>query len=108
MKKSITAFVDEIAPNRVVVDRETFYEVDHKPKTKIYWYQTWDARNHEHFWWTQRDENGVCFEIRKKSDGFWLYKCEKFISKHGALQSAMDEAAAQWASGRKEGVTDVQ
>ena len=58
----------------------------------LHWYEAMDEKTHERFWWTQRDENGVCFEIRKKSDVFCLYKCEKFTSKHGSLQETMDEA----------------
>lgn len=56
------------------------------------WYETWDARTHKPYWWTQRDVNGVCFEIHKGDDGMRLYKCGTFISKHATLQNAMDAA----------------
>ena len=56
------------------------------------WYRTWDYKTRKDFWWTQRDVNGVCFEIRQENDGMCLYKCDTLISKHNTLQAAMNAA----------------
>lgn len=58
------------------------------------WYETWDYKTCKPYWWTQRDQRGICFEIRKNNDKLDLFigEHEKFISKHDTLQSAMDAA----------------
>ena len=66
-----------------------------KEDIAVKWYRTWDARTHTHYWWTQRDENGVCYEIRPAYGGtdFVLYKCDaKIKNVFNTLQSAMDAA----------------
>lgn len=60
------------------------------------WYQTWDYKTRKPFWWTQRDERGVCFEIRKNGEHLDLFlgEHEKRISRHNTLQEAMNAALA--------------
>lgn len=56
-------------------------------------YETYDYNTKHKYWWTQRDANGRCSEIRKNDNGkFELMICEVYKSTHGELQEAMDEA----------------
>ncbi len=57
------------------------------------WYKNWDYKTHNYFWWTQRDQRGICFEIRKDNINFNLYVCEEFKSSYVSLQAAMNAAA---------------
>ena len=57
------------------------------------WYKTWDYETRRNYWWTQRDAEGRCAEIRKNDNGkFDLLICEIYKSTHNNLQEAMDEA----------------
>lgn len=57
------------------------------------WYKTWDYKTRRNYWWTQRDTEGRCAEIRKNDKGkFELLICEIYKSTHNGLQEAMDEA----------------
>ena len=57
------------------------------------WYETYDYGTRRKYWWTQRDANGRCAEIRKNDKGkINLLICETFKSEHNELQEAMDEA----------------
>lgn len=35
-------------------------------------YETYDYRTKKKYWWTQRDKNNNCFEIRKLDSGKFL------------------------------------
>ena len=35
-------------------------------------YENYDYRTNKKYWWTQRDENTNCFEIRKSNNGKFL------------------------------------
>ena len=35
-------------------------------------YETYDYRSKRKYWWTQRDKNTNCFEIRKQDNGTFL------------------------------------
>lgn len=57
------------------------------------WYETWDYKTRRNYWWTQRDTNGRCAEIRNNDNGkFNLLICDICKSTHEQLQEAMDEA----------------
>ena len=57
------------------------------------WYKTWDYKARRNYWWTHRDIEGRCAEIRKNDNGkFELLICEIYKSTHNSLQEAMDEA----------------
>jgi hypothetical protein len=58
------------------------------------WYETFDYNTRKTYWWTQRNEKGICYEIRKENDSFVLYEGEHEIvlSKHRTLQAAIDVA----------------
>lgn len=56
-------------------------------------YETYDYKTKRKYWWTQRDADGRCAEIRKNDNGkFELMICEAYKSTHSELQEAMDEA----------------
>ena len=56
-------------------------------------YETYDYRTKRKYWWTQRDAQGRCAEIRQNDKGgFNLLICDTFKSEHKTLQKAMDEA----------------
>ena len=67
-------------------------------KRKIEWNESWDYRAHEHYWWTQRDAKGVCFDIRKRNDKFYLFACDELSGVHDTIDDAMNAAAEKWAS----------
>lgn len=58
------------------------------------WYEYRDRRTQQDVWWTQRDANGVCWEIRREpySTAFKLYRCGDFVSPWGTLDEAMKAA----------------
>ena len=50
-------------------------------------------KNKRNYWWTQRDTDGRCAEIRKNDNGkFDLMICEIYKSTHNSLQESIDEA----------------
>ena len=56
-------------------------------------YETYDYNTKRKYWWTQRDSEGRCAEIRKNDNGkFELMICEIYKSTHNAMQEAMEEA----------------
>ena len=56
-------------------------------------YETCDYKTKKKYWWTQRDVDGRCAEIRKNDSGkFELFICEIYKSSHIAIQNAMEEA----------------
>ena len=56
-------------------------------------YETYDYKTKRKYWWTQRDTEGRCAEIRKNDNGeFELLICEIFKSTHTTIQEAMGEA----------------
>ena len=57
------------------------------------WYKTWDYKTRRNYWWTQRDAEGRCAEIRKNDNGkFDLLICDTCKSTHNELQEAINEA----------------
>ncbi len=56
------------------------------------WNETWDYNTRKPYWWTQRNENGICFEIRKNGAKFNLFVCDMFLKQFDLLQEAMDIA----------------
>lgn len=60
----------------------------------VKWYDYKDRRNKQDVWWTQRDANGVCWEIRHEpySSTFKLYRCGSYVSSWGTLDEAMKAA----------------
>ena len=57
------------------------------------WNEIWDYKARRNYWWTQRDAEGRCAEIRKNDNGnLDLLICEIYKSTHNSLQEAMDEA----------------
>ena len=57
------------------------------------WYKTWDYETKRNYWWTQRDTEGRCAEIRKNENGkLDLFICDTYKSTHNELQEAIDEA----------------
>ena len=64
---------------------------------ELRWYEGQDRRNGERFWWTQRNKNGVCYEIRKVGVQFALRKCGCLEGYHDSLQEAMDAALMDFA-----------
>ena len=55
-------------------------------------YETYDYKTKQKYWWTQRDSEGRCAEIRKNDNGkFELMICEIYKSTHNSLQEAIDE-----------------
>lgn len=60
---------------------------------KMKFYESYNPYKKIRTWWTQRDKNGRCAEIRKNGNGkFELLICEIYKSTHNSLQEAMDEA----------------
>lgn len=56
-------------------------------------YETYDYNTKKKYWWTQRDEEGRCAEIRRSDKGaFELIICDFYKSSHSTLQEAMDES----------------
>ena len=52
-------------------------------------YETYDYKTRRKYWWTQRDSEGRCAEIRKNDNGkFELMICEIYKSTHNSLQEA--------------------
>lgn len=58
------------------------------------WYEYKDRRTQQDVWWTQRDANGVCWEIRhaQGSSFFKLYRCGSYVSSWETLDDAMKAA----------------
>ena len=58
------------------------------------WYEYRDRHTQQYVWWTQRDANGVCWEVRHEpgSSTFRLYRCDSYVSCHGTLTEAMEAA----------------
>lgn len=67
---------------------------------RIEWHESIDSRERARFWWTQRNDDGVCFTIKKGrrrgKTKFFLYKCEVFQVAYDDLHLAMKSAEAQW------------
>ena len=56
-------------------------------------YETYNHHTKKKYWWTQRDVDGRCAEIRKNENGrFDLLICDHYKSTHETLQEAMDES----------------
>lgn len=56
-------------------------------------YETYDYHTKRKYWWTQRDAEGRCAEIRQNDNGgLNLLVCDTFKSEHKTLQEAMEEA----------------
>ncbi len=56
-------------------------------------YETYDYKTKKKYWWTQRDAEGRCAEIRRNDKNtFDLLICDIYNSNHNTLQEAMDEA----------------
>ena len=56
-------------------------------------YETSDRHTKRKYWWTPRDAQGKCAEIRQNDNGTLnLLVCGYFKSTHKTLQEAMDEA----------------
>ena len=56
-------------------------------------YETYDYLTKRQYWWTHRDTEGRCAEIRQNDNGCLnLLICDTFKSVHKTLQEAMDEA----------------
>ena len=56
------------------------------------WYEYRNMETKEMVWWTQRDANGICWEVRRSqgSDDFRLYKCEDHIKNYHNITDAMN------------------
>lgn len=60
---------------------------------ELRFYEEYDYRTKKKYWWTQRDAEGRCAEIRQNDRGFLnLLICDNFKSEHKTLQEAMEEA----------------
>ena len=56
-------------------------------------YETYDTKSKRKYWWTQRDSEGKCAEIRRNDKGtFDLLICDFYMSTHSTLQEAMVES----------------
>lgn len=56
-------------------------------------YETYDYHTKKKYWWTQRDIDGRCAEIRQNDKGTLdLLICDFFKSTHKTLQEAMNES----------------
>ncbi len=53
-------------------------------------YETFDYRTKQNYWWTQRDKNSNCFEIRQSGGKFVLLVNE---IKHSIFNSLIDAEA---------------
>lgn len=64
------------------------------------WYEYRNPYTGETRWWTQRDKNGNCFEIRKAqaSNQLRLFVNETYKSTHDTLIEAQRVAAPLWNS----------
>lgn len=62
------------------------------------WYEYFDITTRERKWWTQRDKNGVCFEIRKNqiTHLFHLLVCDEQKEVFQSLSAAQATASAMW------------
>lgn len=64
---------------------------------KIKWYETFDYKTGKKFWWTQRDKEGKCFEIRKnETNGLILNVNELFFDCFESLIDAQKVASKIW------------
>lgn len=65
---------------------------------KMKWYNSRDTENGNIYWWTQRDKNGNCFEIRQLflSKRFRLFVNEIKSSDHDSLNDAQKAARDLW------------
>lgn len=64
---------------------------------KIKWYQNRDLRTGEYVYWTQRDANGVCFEIRVSCNKpCRFYICEEFKGNYEKIDEAQKIAESMW------------
>lgn len=56
-------------------------------------YETFNYQTKKRYWWTQRDVNGRCAEIRQNDKGLLdLYICDFYKSTHKTLQDAINES----------------
>lgn len=66
---------------------------------KIKWYEAYNINTKKHYYWTQRDNNGVCFEIRINKDSVSLYICDNFYNKYKTVGEAQKVAHNMWNKG---------
>lgn len=60
---------------------------------KLYFNESYDYNTKKYFWFTQRDENGMCAEIQKNDKGtFDLFICDDYKSTHSNIDEAMNES----------------
>lgn len=60
---------------------------------KLKFYEVYNPYTKKRYWYTQRDAEGRCAEIRKKDNGdLVLLICDSYKSTHKTLQAAMDES----------------
>lgn len=62
------------------------------------WYKYRNIQTKEQIWWTQRDNNGNCFEIIKEqgSDILQLYVNEILRENYDSLSEAQNDASKLW------------
>ena len=65
---------------------------------KIKWYESRETEGGAVYWWTQRDKNGNCYEIRRMSvlNQFRLFVNEIKRSDHNSLADAQRAARDSW------------
>lgn len=63
---------------------------------KLKWYESIDPVENNRYWWTQRDKDGICFEIRHRFAMFSLRVCSRIYGRYFSLDQAMKEAEAYW------------
>ena len=56
------------------------------------WYEYRNPKSGEIKWWTQRDKNGVCFEVREDGGKFRVFACDLLVRTFHELQSAINYA----------------
>ena len=66
-------------------------------KTKLY--ETYDYRTKKNYWWTQRDKNTNCFEIRQLDNGKVLLLINEIPNKtFDYFNEAVNKINEMWAS----------
>lgn len=66
---------------------------------KMKLYETYDYRTKKKYWWTQRDKNNNCFEIRQLDTGdFLLLVNEKGFETFDTFSEAERKIKEMWAS----------
>lgn len=69
-------------------------------ESKIKWYEYYDFKTCERVWYTQRDKNGNCFEIRKLQIPacFRLFINDSVKKDYDTLAEAQQVVIAEWAN----------